>query len=397
MASVRKRTLPSGKTAWQVDYTDAAGKRRSKQFRTKREADAHETKVRAEVSQGIHVADSASVTVAHAAELWIKAGQTDGLEASTTKQREEHARLHIIPLIGGMKLTQLTAPTIENLKDALMKDRSRAMTRAVLTSVRGMLALARRRGLVGQNPAEGVKVDKRRAEDDDDAPIPPKDLIRAILLKSTEIWPLVRVTQGRWVAGQGRPKHTIAIPWRPLLVTAIFTGMRASELRGLRWPHIDLAAGVIRVRERADRYQKLGPPKSRAGRRDIPLAPMVTSVLREWRDVCPPTEQNLAFPTDEGRIILHTNLLRQGYYPVLKACGVMAENAKEPPYPFHSIRHAAASLFIEQGWTPKRIQTVMGHSSITVTYDVYGHLFPNPDDDQRAMEQLQASLLGEGV
>lgn len=79
----------------------------------------------------------------------------------------------------------------------------------------------------------------------------------------------------------------------------------------------------------------------------------------------------------------------RGYRPLLKACKI-----DEAGYTFHALRHTAASLFIEQGWSPKKVQTVMGHSSITVTYDIYGHLFPSPDEDAEAMAQIQARLLG---
>jgi integrase len=62
-------------------------------------------------------------------------------------------------------------------------------------------------------------------------------------------------------------------------------------------------------------------------------------------------------------------------------------------YGFHALRHAAASLFIAHlGWTPKRVQTVMGHSSIQMTYDRYGHLFSDPDADREAMQKLEAPL-----
>ena len=54
----------------------------------------------------------------------------------------------------------------------------------------------------------------------------------------------------------------------------------------------------------------------------------------------------------------------------------------------HSFRHAAASLFIEQGFSPKRVQVLMGHSTIQTTFDTYGHLFPAPEDDKVAMRQL---------
>ena len=60
----------------------------------------------------------------------------------------------------------------------------------------------------------------------------------------------------------------------------------------------------------------------------------------------------------------------------------------------HSLRHAAASLFIEQGFSPKRVQALMGHSTIQMTFDTYGHLFPAAEDDRVAMERLQARLVG---
>ena len=62
-------------------------------------------------------------------------------------------------------------------------------------------------------------------------------------------------------------------------------------------------------------------------------------------------------------------------------------------YGLHSFRHAAASLFIEQGFTPKRVQALMGHSTIQMTFDTYGQLFPSEKDDQMAMQQLQARLV----
>lgn len=75
--------------------------------------------------------------------------------------------------------------------------------------------------------------------------------------------------------GQGR--------WRPLIVTAIFTGLRASELRGLRWSDVDLQERVVHVRQRADRYNSTGSPKSEAGHRAVAMPPIVLNTLREWK------------------------------------------------------------------------------------------------------------------
>jgi integrase len=78
--------------------------------------------------------------------------------------------------------------------------------------------------------------------------------------------------------------------------------------------------------------------------------------------------------------------------PLQIKCGLTDESGRAR-YGFHMLRHAAASLFIAYlGWTPKRVQTVMGHSSITMTYDLYGHMFENKDSDREAMQKIEAAI-----
>ena len=176
---------------------------------------------------------------------------------------------------------------------------------------------------------------------------------------------------------------------RALIVTAIFTGMRVSELLGLRWSDVDLEAElpVIRVRQRADRWGKIGAPKRRAGSRDIPLPPFVVNTLKQWRVPCPASELDLVFPTASGRVESYFTLRRSAWLPLLRDLGL-------PQYGFHSLRHAAASMFIATlGWTPKRVQTVLGHASIRMTYDRYGHLFEDRDSDKEAMKKLEAAVI----
>jgi integrase len=385
--------LPSGELRWLVDYRDSAGKRRAKQFQTKRDADAYMVKARAEVAAGVHTADSQSVTLGEAADLWVETGDRDRLEATTVRQRRQHVNLHIKPLIGATKLSRLNTPIVQEYVDRLLETRSREMARRVLTSLKGILAEAQRRGLIAHNPASVARVAKRRGEGEegDAIHLPSKLDLRAMISKAADLWPIVRKSS------QGK---MITCCWRPLIITAIFTGMRASELRGLSWLNVDLDAGIIRVRQRADRYNKIGMPKSKAGRREIPMAPFVMSSLREWKLACPATPLDLVFPSERGDVLWHTNLYKQCFLGLLEACELMLTvptnqgEQRQPPYNFHSLRHAAASLFIEQGWTPKKVQSVMGHSSIQVTFDVYGHLFPSPDGDADAMAQIEARLLG---
>jgi len=80
----------------------------------------------------------------------------------------------------------------------------------------------------------------------------------------------------------------------------LFTGLRASELRGLRWEDIDLPKRELHVRQRADRYNKIGKPKSGAGQRTVPLISYVANGLREWK-LTSKSKDGLVFPTNTGK------------------------------------------------------------------------------------------------
>jgi integrase len=98
-------------------------------------------------------------------------------------------------------------------------------------------------------------------------------------------------------AAQGR--------WRPLIITAVFTGLRASELRGLTWDDVDLDKAALTVRQRADRWNTIGSPKSASGQREVPLAPMVVNTLKEWQLACPKGPEGrlwLVFPNGKGAV-----------------------------------------------------------------------------------------------
>jgi integrase len=178
-------------------------------------------------------------------------------------------------------------------------------------------------------------------------------------------------------------------------MTAIFTGLRASELRGLRWEDIDLKTGELHVRQRADTYGKIGNPKSKSGRRTVPLPPMLANVLREWKLRCPKTTLDLAFPTRRrefqngtvigGSVEYHRTIIARGLRPAQVRAGVVGKNGKAK-YGLHALRHFYASWCINRpedgglGLPPKVVQHRLGHASITMTMDTYGHLFPRGDD-----------------
>jgi integrase len=166
---------------------------------------------------------------------------------------------------------------------------------------------------------------------------------------------------------------------RPFLITAIFTGMRASELRGLRWSDVDLDRGELQVRQRADRFNRIGNPKSASSRRTIPIGPLVANTLREWRLACPKGSLDLVFPNERGNVQNHGSVFLRTLRPALAAAGI------ENKYGLHSFRHFFASWCANRRVDGgrelpiKTVQTMLGHSSILMTSDVYGHLFPRAD------------------
>lgn len=147
---------------------------------------------------------------------------------------------------------------------------------------------------------------------------------------------------------------------------------------------LDFEKGFFHIRQRADAYNQMGEPKSRAGYRDIPAGPMVLNALRRWKLRCPKSDLGLVFPAPRGGILQHTNT--QARFRKL-------QEKVEVTMRWHDLRHFAVSLWIEQGFSIKEIMTFAGHSSIQMTMERYGHLFPSPDH-QKAMAMVEAKLLG---
>ena len=381
MASVRRRTWNTKagpKSAWVVSYMHA-GKQHLKTFSKKKMADAWRAEMQTEQKKGIHTPASTSITIADAAARWLEQAQNDGLEPSTLASYEQFIRLHIEPFIGVVRLVDLTAAGVEDFRNRLRREgRSSVMVSKTVTALVGIVNHAMSLGLASRNPVrEAVQYGKRRqrlsarhtARLEVGVDIPTKDELRLILAHAVE-------------------------RWRPIIVTAIFTGLRASELRGLTWKDVDLKTATLRVRQRADKWKTIGSPKSATSAREVPLAPMVVNALKEWRLACPKGEAGLVFPDDAGKIEAHHNIHRNALGRAQQAARI-CDDWRAPKYGLHSLRHAAASLLIETGkFTPKEIQALLGHATIQMTFDRYGHLFKDPESDQEKMAALQARLVG---
>lgn len=417
--SVRKRkwTSPSGevKEAWVVNYTDGSGTRRLKTFERKKDADNFAATAHVQVREGTHVADSVSVTVREAGKLWIAGARAAGLERTTIDQYVQHLEYHILPHLGGTKLSTLTVPSASAFRDALRDEvlvpkgrrkatRSPAMIRKVMSSLGTLLADAQERGLVGRNVVRDMRGARKQGKDRRLEKRHKGKLVVGIDIPTpAEIKAIVGALEGTW---------------RPLMLTAIFTGLRASELRGLKWDAVDFENRVIHVRGRADRFNDIGRPKSATSERAVPMTPMVINALREWKLACPKRATDkvdaagnrvgvldLVFPNGKGNGESHANIINRALHPAQTAAGVTVDTCKmdDEGNPvmaakytgLHALRHFYASWCINRredgglGLPPKVVQERLGHSSIVMTMDVYGHLFPKSDDaDELAAAEI---------
>jgi integrase len=406
--SIRKRvwTTRKGeqKEAWVVDYADQHGKRHLKTFAKKKLADAFAATAGVQIRQGIFTADADSITVSEAGRLWLQSGDKK-LERATVDQYRQHFDLHIVPYLGRVKLSQLSAPLVREFEDKLANGqaapgertgtaRTPVMVRKIRGSLGAILADAQERGLVARNVVRELRVNRRRGKERHAERRQKGKLKVGVDIPSPiEISAIIKAVD----------PHS-----PPFILTAIFTGLRASELRGLRWADVDLKKRELHVTQRADRYQDIAAPKTAAGHRTVPITPKLAFMLTEWKLACPKGEAGLVFPNTDGKVEWHSNIIGRVWIPLQLKAGV-TEPVKDPTGKrvrdedgkpvvkakytgLHALRHFYASWCINRKseggleLPAKVVQERLGHSSITVTLDTYGHLFPRGDDSKELAE-----------
>ena len=378
--AVRKRVWIARKgerkEAWVADYVDGTGKRHIKTFEQKKAADAFAAKTKVDVNAGRYVALDSDLTMAKVADKWIGRAVAEGLERTTIRVYRQHVTHHILPRIGGnMKLAKLTRGHVERFRDDLLtgdKKLSPVMARKVWVSFKSMLRNEHCSHLADNVRISTSKRSKRKLEVGRDIPTP------------EEVRRLIE-------AAANKPKLCT------LLKVAVLTGLRASELRGLRWSDVDLKSNELHVRQRADRFGEIGAPKSESGWRTVPFGADLAQALRVWKVACPKGELGLVFPSSIGTVINDRNFSRR-LETIFTAAHVVDKQGK-PKYGPHAFRHFFASWCINpkdrggRELPPKVVQQWPGHSSITMTLDIYGHLFRDKSD-RAEITASEKALLG---
>jgi len=174
--------------------------------------------------------------------------------------------------------------------------------------------------------------------------------------------------------------------YRVAVLATILTGMRANELWGLRWDDIDFTNNVIRLQHSLWKG-KLYEAKTATSKRKIDISPTLALDLKKWKLQCPATDLNLVFPSRDGHPVNHNNFTRIYFKKALK-------EAELKPVTWHSLRHTNASVRIKSEQNPKYLSEQLGHSSIKITHDLYGHLFNDAEYSRAQVAKLDNTFYG---
>lgn len=367
MASITKRTYKkkSGQQSvyWQVSYYDALGNRHRQTFDKQAQANAFRIRVEGELLTGQHIPESSSVTLKQAAAHFLadfeKDVHTGKRERSTFKQYRSHVKNHIEPSgISGQLLTTIQPKDCRAYLDAILGKMTDRQAAKVMVTLRMVFRFSTERGWIQSNPATPVRV-RKETKAKDHIRIPPKKDITKLIETAKEM---------------GAKEHAF-------VCLGLFCGLRASELRGL--PKSNILLGNVVIDQRADQWGVIGAPKTPKSRRTIPMGAYTTRAVQEWLKTAPGT---LVFSSTRDTPYSHQNLLRGLWKPLFK-------RAKVKEYGFHTMRHICASLWIEQGYNPKNVQEMLGHATLAMTMDTYGHLWENTEG-RELVNRAEQSLIG---
>ena len=342
---------------YRVAAYDAISKRKvSKTFKTLGEARRWRATAQTQTAKGVRLAGTAQ-TLLNAADALIagiasgairtKAGER--YKPSVVREYERSLRLHILPTLGGAKLSKLQRRDVQRLVDELLESGADPSTiRNALKPLQVIYRRAIEDGDLAINPCERLRLPAARGRRERiAAPAEAAELISAL-----------------------RPED------RALWGCAFYAGLRRGELRALVWDDVDLAGGLIRVERSMSSYGEAGEPKSRAGRRTIPIVAALRDLL---------VEHKLVTRRDVGLVFGTTSIAPFTPTAVRKRALTAWRRDGLTPIGLHECRHTFASLLIAAGVNAKAITAYLGHASIQTTFDLYGHLMPGNEDEAVAL------------
>jgi integrase len=334
------------------EYIDANGKRRYVSGKIKAEVRATLRKAMADRDAGIAF-DGENLTVGLCADRWLDSIRASVRE-STYERYESLTRLHMVPVLGEVKLDRLNALRVQALYRAKLDEGLSAGTvRHLHVILLSVFKQAVRWRLISHNVCETVTPPRRARH---------------------EINPLTsEQTKTLLDTAEDEPLY-------PLYLLAVTTGMRQAELLALAWDCVDLDAGTVQVK-RTVWKGKVSLPKTSRRHRSIKLSKMALSVLNLHKEKRSGGEW---VPNQAGKPMDRCGFSSRRWKPLLRRAGLPHSIR------FHDLRHTCATLLLSQGVNPKVISEILGHSDVAFTLSVYAHVLPS-------MQQQAADLMDDAL
>lgn len=328
-----------------ANWRDPAGRQRAKTFKTKKEARAFLAQVEADKRRGHYVDPAAGrVKFADHAERWL-AARND--EITTAARDASIMRNHVVAQWGALPLDRIEHMAVQEWVTNLGRRYSRATVAECFRLTSGVMRSAVRNRLIPFNPCEEVRLPKRRKHDTDDPLISMDELTGKLLPEIPERY---RVLVG--LAGGG--------------------GLRWGEAIAVRWDVVDLAAGILRVVrvavEVSGHVTDKPYPKSRAGRREVPIPAFLAELLVQHRAKFPAGSRGEVTTNSTGGPLWRGSFRSRVWKPALRRAGLPEELT------YHGLRHCYSTWLVSDGLPVNVVQAVMGHEDASTTLGLYTHL-----------------------
>jgi integrase len=343
VGSVRKTARGTG---WQARYREQSGRQRTRSFRTKGEARIFLGTVETDLAQGTWT-DPGQAKVRFSTYTARWRDSLAHLRPGTLNNVDSFLQCHILPAFGAWPIGRIEPADIRtfvaNLVDKGLAPTTVAGIYRVVTRI---FSTAETDGVIPRTPCRGIKLPRQTTA------------LEPCFLSADEVRRLAEAIEDRY---------------RVLIYAAAYTGMRWGELAGLRVPRLDLLRGTIDVVEALTEVNGTvltGPTKTGKSR--------TVSIPRFLGDLL--AEHVATFPAGDGHVFRSAQggPLRRSFYPRHYKPAV-SRAGLSPSLRFHDLRHTCAALLIAQGAHPKEIQERLGHSTIQLTFNRYGHLLPTLD------------------
>jgi len=375
---IRQRTKGSYTIVISLGKDPETGKRKQQWVTvkgTKKDAERKLAELMHQVDTGTFI-KPARLTVADYLKQWLQDYVAVNTSPRTHERYSEIVNLHLVPALGSIALMNLQPQHIQDcyakaLKSGRRNGKGGLSAFTVHKHHRVLFEALRhgvKRGLLIRNAAEAV--DPPRPKFKEMSTLGP-DEAHAFLEAARET------------------------PYYTLFHTALYTGLRRSELLGLRWCDVDLEMATLSVVQTLHRLRNgeylVSQTKSRRSRRLVALPPSSAIMLREYREAQEATRSLIGVPLlTTGLVFSHPD--GRPYRPdsVSRAFVTLAKAVGLNGVRFHDLRHTHATLMLRQGVHPKIVSERLGHSSVAITLDTYSHVVPGLQE--KAARQFEEGL-----